>query len=65
MQAVVPGEDFASAFVDLEALEPVATVPFLALDPGASLGLAAVAVKEGLNRRRRAGARLGGTQRGA
>ena len=30
---VVPGGDFASAFADLSALEPVASVPFLALDP--------------------------------
>jgi hypothetical protein len=30
---VVPAGDFASAFADLEALEPVARVPFLALDP--------------------------------
>ena len=30
---VVPADDFASVFADLEALEPVASVPFLALDP--------------------------------
>ena len=30
---IVPAGDFASAFADLSALEPVASVPFLALDP--------------------------------
>jgi hypothetical protein len=30
---VVPDADFASAFADLEALEPVARVPFLAFEP--------------------------------
>jgi hypothetical protein len=30
---VVPAGDFASAFADLEALEPVARVPSLGLDP--------------------------------
>jgi hypothetical protein len=37
--------DFASAFADLRALEPIATVPILALTPDASFGLAAVGVK--------------------
>src|SRR6185312_17101022 len=32
-RAVVPGEDFASAFADLEAIEPVASSPSVVLDP--------------------------------
>jgi len=38
---VVPGEDFASAFADLRALEPVASVPSLGRGPGCSFALAA------------------------
>ena len=49
---VVPAGDFANAFADLEALEPVARVPFLALDPDASFSLAADGVKDGMRRRR-------------
>jgi hypothetical protein len=32
-RAVVPDDDFASAFADLEAIEPVASVPSVVLDP--------------------------------
>jgi hypothetical protein len=48
MRVVVPAGDFASAFADLFALEPVARMPFLALDPDASFSLAAAAVKGGI-----------------
>jgi hypothetical protein len=54
MCAVVPAGDFANAFADLSALEPVARVPFLALTPDASFRLAADGVKGGVRRRRRA-----------
>ena len=42
---VVPAGDFANAVADLEEPEPVASVPFLALDPDASFSLAASLVK--------------------
>jgi hypothetical protein len=44
-RVVVPAGDFASAFADLSALEPVARVPFLALDPDASFSSAANGIK--------------------
>jgi hypothetical protein len=50
---VVPAGDFASAFADLSALEPVARVPLLALDPDASFSLAADGVKIGPQKKAR------------
>jgi hypothetical protein len=52
--AVVPAGDFANAFADLSALEPVASVPFLALDPDASFRLTADGVKDGMRSKARA-----------
>jgi len=44
-RVVVPDDDFASAFADLEAIELVASVPSLGLDPRCEFCLSGWIVK--------------------
>jgi hypothetical protein len=47
-RAVVPGDDFASAFADLGAIEPVASRPSVVLDPRREFFLSCRVLKDGL-----------------